>query len=190
MLIFKKMQSDPRFLTEINQIIKACTKSLTNNGKILLSGNGGSAADAQHIAGEFVSRFMFNRSALPAIALTTDSSVLTSISNDYGYEYVFERQVEALGSEGDIYIAYSTSGNSLNIVNSLKKAQKKKLLTVGMTGNNNGQMVDHCDFLIEVPSSCTPRIQEVHAIIGHYICEQVEINIFKFGCLFLLSNYF
>ena len=177
-LILEKLQADSEFLITLDNIITACTSTLREGGKILLAGNGGSAADAQHIAGEFVSKFNLERKGLAAIALTTDTSILTSISNDYGYSKVFERQIEALGCEGDVYIAYSTSGNSPNIINSLKKAQDKKIITVGMTGNRKGNMTHLCDFLIEVPSSSTPRIQEVHAAIGHHICENVEINIF------------
>ena len=176
--MLENMQADTHLLETIEAIVNCCTNCLASGNKLLLAGNGGSAADAQHIAGEYISRFMFDRPGLPAIALTTDTSVITSISNDYGYEYVFQRQIEALATSGDIFIAYSTSGNSSNIVKSLQKAQSKNVITVGMTGNTNGSMVDFCDYIIKIPSASTPRIQEGHAIIGHYICEQVEKNIF------------
>jgi len=141
-------------LLENNYIIKnledsanACIKSLKNNGKILLAGNGGSAADAQHIAGEFVGRFMFNRPPLRAIALTTDTSIMTAIVNDYGVEEMFSRQLDALGDPGDIFMAYSTSGSSPNIINALKKAKEKGLISIGLTGNKKGEMVNMCDYI-------------------------------------------
>lgn len=172
-------------LLENNYIIKnledsanACIKSFKNNGKILLAGNGGSAADAQHIAGEFVGRFMFNRPPLRAIALTTDTSIMTAIVNDYGIEEMFSRQLDALGDPGDIFIAYSTSGSSSNIISALKKSKEKGLISIGLTGNKKGEMVGLCDYILEVPSSETPRIQECHLLLGHTLCGIIEENLF------------
>jgi D-sedoheptulose 7-phosphate isomerase len=144
-----------------------------------LAGNGGSAADAQHIAGEFVSRFAFDRPGLPAVALTTDSSILTAIGNDYGYEKLFARQVQALGQKGDVFIAYSTSGKSPNILLALEEARSRGLVCVGLTGNRGGPMGEICHHLLEVPSSDTPKIQEGHLVLGHILCGLVENAIFK-----------
>ncbi len=160
-------------------IIQCCVTSLKAGNKILLAGNGGSAADAQHIAGEFVSRFAFDRPGLPAIALTTDTSILTAIGNDYGYESLFSRQIEALGRSGDILIAYSTSGNSPNILRALKTANDMDIITIGFTGNRNGSMNSYCRHLLAAPSAETPKIQECHLIIGHIICGAIERAIFK-----------
>lgn len=172
------MTKDSMLISTIESVAKLCIQSLNNKGKILLAGNGGSAADAQHIAGEFVSRFMFDRAGLAAIALTTDTSILTAVGNDYGYEKVFSRQIQALGNEGDIFIAYSTSGKSLNILSALKEAKTKGLICIGMTGNREQTFKDLCDFIIQIPSSETPHIQEGHLIVGHIICGLVEESIF------------
>jgi D-sedoheptulose 7-phosphate isomerase len=147
--------------------------------KTLIAGNGGSAADAQHIAAEFVSRFYFDRPALPSIALTTDTSALTAIGNDYGYEYLFSRQLEANGCSGDIYIAISTSGNSKNVLKSLESAKKLGIKTVGLTGRSGGKMKEMVDYCICVPSDETPRIQETHILIGHILCAAVEKELFE-----------
>ena len=147
--------------------------------KTLIAGNGGSAADAQHIAAEFVSRFYFDRPALASIALTTDTSALTAIGNDYGYELLFSRQIEANGSSGDIYIAISTSGNSKNVLKSLESAKKLGIKTVGLTGRSGGKMKDMVDYCICVPSDETPRIQETHILIGHILCAAVEKELFE-----------
>ena len=149
-----------------------------NKKKLLLAGNGGSAADAQHIAAELVNRFGFDRPGLNAIALTTDTSIITSIGNDSGFDHVFARQAHALGSEGDIFIALSTSGNSANLIEALKVCRAKKILTIGLTGETGGKMADMCDICIRVPSGDTPRIQEVHILIGHIICSIVEEELF------------
>ena len=172
------MIKDSVLISTIENVAKLCIHSLNNKGKILLAGNGGSAADAQHIAGEFVSRFMFDRPGLPAIALTTDTSILTAVGNDYGYEKVFSRQIQSLGNEGDIFIAYSTSGKSPNILAALKEAKTKGLKCIGMTGNQMGLLKDICDHTIEIPSSETPHIQEGHLIAGHIICGLIEEYIF------------
>lgn len=147
--------------------------------KTLIAGNGGSAADAQHIAAEFVSRFYFDRPALASIALTTDTSALTAIGNDYGYELLFSRQIEANGNAGDIYIAISTSGNSKNVLKSLESAKKLGIKTVGLTGRSGGKMKDMVDYCICVPSDETPRIQETHILVGHILCAAVEKELFE-----------
>ena len=159
-------------------VSESCVAALRSGNKILLAGNGGSAADAQHIAGELVSRFLFNRPGLPAVALTTDSSILTAIGNDYGYEKLFARQIQALGRPGDVFIAYSTSGNSPNILEALKEAEARGLTRIGMTGNRKGAMCALCEHLLEVPSPSTPRIQEGHLVLGHLLCELIEGEIF------------
>lgn len=162
----------------ISCAINSCVDVLNKGGKILLAGNGGSAADSQHIAAEFVSKFNFDRPGLAAIALTTDSSILTAIGNDYGYENCFSRQIEAIGNDGDVFIAYSTSGKSRNILKALEVAKAKNITTIGFTGNKMAGMEDLCDILIKAPSSKTSLIQECHAVIGHLICAQVEKAIF------------
>ena len=160
-----------------NEIIKA----YKNGNKTLIAGNGGSAADAQHIAGEFVSRFYFDRPGLASIALTTDTSILTAIGNDYGYEKLFSRQLQANGIKGDIFIGISTSGNSKNVVEALKYAKENGIITVGLTGQKGGLMKEMCDYCICMPSDETPRIQEGHILIGHIICAVVEEAIFGKG---------
>jgi len=152
-----------------------------NKNKTLIAGNGGSAADAQHIAGEFVSRFYFDRPGLASIALTTDTSMLTAIANDYGYERVFSRQIQANGVEGDVFIGISTSGNSENVIRALKECKEKGIITVGLTGKSGGLMMELCDYCICVPSNDTPRIQESHILIGHILCAVVEESIFGKG---------
>jgi len=173
------MLDDSALLESVEQAARACIHSLENGGKILLAGNGGSAADAQHIAGELVSRFLFDRPGLPAVALTTDTSILTAIGNDYGYERLFARQIQALGRPGDVFIAYSTSGNSPNICVALQEAQSRGMSTIGMTGNRKGVMNAHCDYLLEVPSSETPKIQEGHLVLGHVLCGLIEAALFE-----------
>lgn len=146
--------------------------------KVLLCGNGGSAADSQHIAAEFVSRFNFDRPALPAIALTTDSSALTAIGNDYGFERLFERQVQALGASGDVFIGISTSGNSVNIENAAIAATEKGMTTIGL-GGDGGQIWQHFNYVLRAPSNITARIQECHILFGHILCELVETELWK-----------
>ncbi|WP_417831313.1 D-sedoheptulose 7-phosphate isomerase [Terasakiella sp.] len=177
--ILNLMNDDQILKQKVDHAAQACIHALQNSGKILLAGNGGSAADAQHIAGELVSRFAFDRPGLAAIALTTDTSILTAIGNDYGYERLFARQVEALGVQGDVFIAYSTSGSSPNIIAALEEAKARDLTTIGLTGNRKGTMCDLCDILLEVPSADTPKIQEGHLLLGHTICGLVENTIFK-----------
>jgi D-sedoheptulose 7-phosphate isomerase len=146
--------------------------------KLLIAGNGGSAADAQHIAAEFVGQFNFDRPGLPALALTTDSSVMTSVSNDYGYDKVFRRQVEVHGAAGDVFLGISTSGNSANILEAAQAAQSRGLVTIGLTGQTGGKLHDLCDYCICVPSNDTPRVQEAHMLIGHTLCAMAELAIF------------
>jgi len=177
--VLSLMKSDTQILENTKAAAQACIKSLTSKGKILIAGNGGSAADAQHIAGEFVSRFNFDRPGLSAIALTTDTSILTAIGNDYGYQRLFARQVQALGHAGDVFIAYSTSGSSPNIVEALKEARDMGLVTIGLTGNRKGSMCELCNILLEIPSANTPKIQEGHLVLGHIICGIVEKIIFE-----------
>lgn len=151
-----------------------CIDCLKNGGKILIFGNGGSAADAQHIAAELVGRFKTNRKGLSAIALTTDSSALTSIGNDFGYDHIFDRQIEALANKGDIAIGISTSGTSPNVINALKVASKLSCTTIGFSGNNGGEMNKLCNVNLIAPANDTPRIQEMHIILGHTICYLID----------------
>ncbi|MES2447517.1 MAG: D-sedoheptulose 7-phosphate isomerase [Bacteroidota bacterium] len=153
---------------------KMITETLLNGGKILLAGNGGSAADAQHIAAELTGRYVKERKALPAIALTVDTSALTAISNDYGYESVFSRQIEALANPNDLFIGISTSGNSANILKSLASAKAIGCKTIGLSGRDGGKMNDLCDINIIIPDDVTARIQEMHILIGHIFCKSVD----------------
>ncbi len=172
------MLADEVLLARVQQAAQAAIRCVRDGGKVLIAGNGGSAADAQHIAGEFVSRFAFDRPGLAAIALTTDTSILTAIGNDYGYERLFARQVQALGRKGDIFIGYSTSGSSPNILRAFEEARAQGLYCIGFTGNRGGPMVELCDVCLEVPSSDTPKIQEGHLILGHILCGLVENAMF------------
>ena len=153
---------------------KLCIDALKNGKKILIFGNGGSAADAQHIAAELVGRYKTERKGLPAIALTTDTSALTSIGNDYGYDHVFDRQVEALANKGDMVIGISTGGSSNNVINALTLAKETGCKTIGFSGRDGGEMNDLCDVNLVVPSEDTPRIQEMHIFIGHTICHLID----------------
>ena len=175
----KLIVEDDEILNQIELAGKIIVDAYKNNKKVLLAGNGGSAADAQHIAGELVSKFLKDREPLNAMALTTNMSVLTAIGNDYSHEYVFEKQVQAYGSEGDVFIAISTSGNSENIIRAVQKAKTLKMKVIGLCGNNKCKMDDICDCLIKVPSSKTPIIQESQITIGHAICEIVENELFQ-----------
>ena len=160
-----------------NYIYTACvitSEAVTIGKKLLIFGNGGSAADAQHIAAELTGRYKTERRGLPAIALTTDTSALTAIGNDYGYDRVFQRQVEALANEGDVIIGISTSGNSKNVILALEEAKKLGCKTIGFSGKGGGEMNEVCDINLVVPSDNTPRIQEMHIMIGHIICQSVD----------------
>ncbi len=164
---------------EIIAAVNMIIEGYKAKGKVFLIGNGGSAADAQHIAAEFIGRFKLKRNGLPAIALTTDTSILTAVSNDYGYDMVFSRQLEALSKEGDVLIAITTSGTSTNILKAVEVARAKKVKVIGLTGGNGGKLKDASDVTIIVPSDNTPRIQEAHITIGHIICNLVEMEIFN-----------
>ncbi|MEC0227947.1 D-sedoheptulose 7-phosphate isomerase [Paenibacillus alba] len=179
--IKQKIAEDPQMIELIHTICIKAIEIYKNGKKTLIAGNGGSAADAQHIAGEFVSRFYFDRPGLASIALTTDSSILTAIGNDYGYERLFSRQIQANGNEGDMFIGISTSGNSVNIIKAFEECKLKGIITVGLTGASGGKMEALCDYCIKVPSDETPRIQEAHILIGHIICATVEQSIFGGG---------
>ena len=167
-----------RVIDSLTQAIEAgcdiIVTALQNGNKVLLAGNGGSAADAQHIAAELSGRFVKERAALPGIALTTDTSAITAIANDYGYHYVFARQVEAFAKPGDVFIGISTSGNSEGILNAFKTAQTYGCKTIGLSGRNGGKMTGLCDLNIVVPSETTARIQEMHILIGHIFCKAVD----------------
>jgi D-sedoheptulose 7-phosphate isomerase len=166
--------ADARFRTTIEAIAAVIAKALGGGGKLLLAGNGGSAADAQHLAAEFLSRFVSDRQPLPAIALTTDTSVLTAIGNDYGFDHVFERQVSGLARPSDVFLAISTSGRSRNILAALRAARAAKVATIGFTGKNPGEMASLCDQCLCVPSAETAIVQQIHIIAGHIICGLVE----------------
>jgi D-sedoheptulose 7-phosphate isomerase len=175
----KAILQSPDLLQNIEKAAGIVLEACKSGKKTLLAGNGGSAADAQHIAGEFVSRFYFDRPGIPSLALTTDTSVITAIGNDYGYEKIFSRQLQAMGNEGDIFIGITTSGNSPNILEALDECKKRKIITIGLTGMGGGKIADKCDLCIKVPSVETPRIQEAHILIGHIICCIVENELFS-----------
>ncbi|MBM3250190.1 MAG: D-sedoheptulose 7-phosphate isomerase [Candidatus Omnitrophica bacterium] len=161
-------------VSEILEIARAIIEALKKNGKVILFGNGGSAADSQHIAAEFVGRFKKDRTALAAVALTTNTSVLTSLANDYGYDVVFAKQIEALGQKNDVAIGISTSGKAKNVAAGIKQAKKMGIRTIALTGGDGGDLAKLADFSLIVPSLVTARVQEAHITIGHAICELVE----------------
>ena len=166
-------------LLKIVEIVEALTLALKRRNKILIFGNGGSAADAQHLAAEFVNRFMIERPPLAAMALSTDTSVITSIGNDYDFSEIFSKQIRALGQEGDVAWGISTSGNSPNVVKALETANKMKLVTIGLTGKDGGAIAGTVDYWLNFSSNSTPRIQEVHITAGHVICEMVDFKLFQ-----------
>lgn len=174
------LDSDP-LLDAIAAATDACVKAFRQKSKVLFCGNGGSAADAQHLAAELSGRFYFDRPPLFAEALHVNSSFTTAVSNDYGYDYVFARMVEAVGREGDILFALSTSGNSPNVLRAIEAARECGMSIIGMTGQSGGKMRERCDILLNAPSSDTPRIQECHMLMGHIICELVEKTLFTPG---------
>lgn len=173
---FQAMAASEVLADRLVAAVGLCTTALRGGGRLLFAGNGGSAADAQHWAGELVSRFYYDRPGLAAIALTTDSSILTAIGNDYGYDYVFARQVEALGQHGDVLLAISTSGRSANIRRAMVAARERGMRIIGFTGAAAGgvEMAALCDICFQVPSEATPRIQEGHEFIGHTLCALIE----------------
>ena len=168
-------------MTLIEEVSTRTIDIYKSGNKTLIAGNGGSAADAQHIAGEFVSKFYFDRPGLASLALTTDTSIITAIGNDYGYDKLFSRQIEANGVAGDMFIGISTSGNSANVLEALKACKEKGIITVGFTGETGGKMSELCDYCIKIPSPETPRVQEAHILIGHIICAVVEEALFGKG---------
>jgi D-sedoheptulose 7-phosphate isomerase len=171
----------PELLADIASAAALVGGALRGGGKLLLFGNGGSAADAQHIAGEFVGRFLADRRALPALALSVNTSVLTALANDYSFEVVFARQIEALGDSGDVAFGISTSGTSANVVAGLRAARERGLGTVALTGRSGGSMRELADACVRVPSDETPRIQEGHLVVAHILCETVEREIVDWG---------
>jgi D-sedoheptulose 7-phosphate isomerase len=176
--VIQKILEDELLLSNVEKIARTCVTALRSGHKILFVGNGGSAADSQHLAAELVSRLGYDRPAMAAIALTTDTSALTAIGNDYAFETIFSRQIEALGQPGDVLIAISTSGKSKNILKALETARTKKIVTVGFTGKAAPLMEEHCDLLLTVPSVETPKIQEGHIVLGHIICTLIEEDIY------------
>jgi D-sedoheptulose 7-phosphate isomerase len=166
-------------LGKIVQVVDVVTAALKSGCKILLFGNGGSAADAQHIAGEFVNRFLIERPPLPAIALTTDTSVMTSIGNDYDFSEIFSKQIRAIGQAGDIAWGMSTSGSSPNVVKAFEAAKKIGMITIGLTGKDGGEIAKMVDYSLNVSSGNTPRIQETHITLSHVICELVDVKLFQ-----------
>lgn len=173
-----KIASDDNFLLELEKIGNRMITALKLGRKILIAGNGGSAADAQHFAAELAGKFVHERKGLPAIALTANSSIVTAIGNDFGYEYVFSRQIEGLGQQGDTFIGISTSGNSLNLIHAMNSARENGLVTVGLLGKEGGQLKDHCDLKLIVPSDSTQHIQEAHIMIIHELCALID-NAFR-----------
>lgn len=172
------MAADEELLGRIEAVAHRCIEALRAGHKILFAGNGGSAADSQHLAGELVNRFYYDRPGVPAFALSTDTSVMTAIGNDYGYEHLFARQIEAVGASGDVFVGISTSGRSANILKAVQVARAKGLVTVGLTGRSGGDLAGLCDHCLRVPSESTPRIQEGHILIGHTLCQLIEAELF------------
>ena len=177
----EKILLDESLLKRTQEVAETIVKALQRGNRIYFCGNGGSAADAQHLAAEFSGRFYTDRKALPAEALHCNTSYLTAVANDYSYEVVYARLIEGIGTKGDVLVGLSTSGNSKNIIRAFEKAQEKGITTVGFTGATGGDMKSSSDFLINVPSSDTPRIQESHILIGHIICQIVEEKYFAKG---------
>ncbi len=170
----KSILNDAHLIDTIERAATAVVNAIKNGNKIIFCGNGGSAADSQHLAAELIGKFYFNRQPLPAVSLTVNTSIITAIGNDFGFDKVFARQLEGIGRTGDVLIGLSTSGNSENVVEAFRIAKKIGIKTVAFTGANGGVLKDFADILINVPSNDTPRIQEAHILIGHIICELVE----------------
>jgi D-sedoheptulose 7-phosphate isomerase len=174
----QKIYDNNELINTIELVVKKCIELYRGSNKTILAGNGGSAADAQHIAAELVGRYGFNRASIPSLALTTDTSNLTAIGNDYGFDKIFSRQLEGMGQAGDLFIGISTSGNSKNIINAFHTAKEKNIITVALTGRDGGEMAKLADFALVVPSDDTPRIQESHILIGHILCDLIEKGLF------------
>ena len=175
----QKLLQNDTIITEITKVVDLIVETFNNGNKLLFCGNGGSAADAQHLAAEFSGRYYLNRPPLHAEALHTDTSFMTAVSNDFSFDEVYARLIQGIGKQGDILIGMSTSGNSKNVIKALEEAKKKNIITIGFTGKANGNMKPYCDFLINIPSDDTPRIQECHLMLGHAICELVEKELFS-----------
>jgi D-sedoheptulose 7-phosphate isomerase len=172
------LMGDAHLIAQIDTVVKVITTAFQNGNSVYFAGNGGSAADAQHLAAEFSGRFYKDRKALPSEALHCNTSYLTAVANDYSYEVIYARLIEGITKPGDVLVGISTSGNSGNIVKAFEMAKTKQVVTIGFTGDKGGKMKEISDFLINVPSNDTPRIQESHILVGHIICELVESNIF------------
>jgi phosphoheptose isomerase len=175
----RSILNNPELLNEIELVTNLIVKAFQNGNKVLFCGNGGSAADAQHLAAEFSGRFYTDRQPLPSDALHCNTSYLTAVANDYGYDLVYSRMIRGIGREGDVLIGLSTSGNSVNIINAMNQAKEQGMVSVAFTGRSGGKMKDVCDHLINVPSDDTPRIQESHITVGHIICQLVEAQLFN-----------
>ncbi len=175
----QKLLNDPVLTGVIEKVTQVIAQAFANGNKVLFCGNGGSAADAQHLAAEFSGRFYTDRDPLPSEALHCNSSYMTAVANDYGYEFVYSRIVKGVGKPGDVLVGLSTSGNSVNIMNAMEEAKKIGMINVVLTGEGGGKLRGMCDYLINVPSNDTPRIQESHIMVGHIICELVESELFK-----------
>jgi D-sedoheptulose 7-phosphate isomerase len=175
----QQVLDSPALLDTIGLVTTEIARAFANGNKVLFCGNGGSAADAQHLAAEFSGRFYSDRDPLPSEALHCNTSFLTAVANDFGYELIYSRMVKAIGKQGDVLVGLSTSGNSANIINGLQQARELGMITVGFTGDTGGSMKAYSDYLINVPSSDTPRIQESHITIGHIICQLVEEQLFN-----------
>jgi D-sedoheptulose 7-phosphate isomerase len=174
-----KVLADEKLISTIQKITETIVEALKNNHRVYFCGNGGSAADAQHLAAEFSGRFYTDRDALPAEALHCNTSYLTAVANDYGYDVIYSRLIKGIGNKGDVLVGLSTSGNSKNILNAFETARQKGIITIGFTGYSGGNMKEICDYLVNVPSTDTPRIQESHIMIGHVICQLVEEKYFN-----------
>lgn len=175
----QQLLADEKLMSVVDECINIITTAFKNGNKVLFCGNGGSAADAQHLAAEFSGRFYIDRPALPAEALHCNTSYLTAVANDYSYDLIYARLLQGIGNKGDILIGLSTSGNSKNIIQAFEVAKQKGMISIGLTGSAGGAMKDIADHLLNMPSTDTPRIQECHMLIGHIICQLVEENLFK-----------
>ena len=175
----QELLQDDDIMVDIIKVADLIVEAFNNGNKLLFCGNGGSAADAQHLAAEFSGRYYLNRPPLHAEALHTDTSFMTAVSNDFSFDEVYARLIQGIGKQGDILIGMSTSGNSKNVIKALEEAKKKNIITIGFTGKANGNMKPCCDYLINIPSDDTPRIQECHLMLGHAICELVEKELFS-----------
>ena len=175
----QKLLQNDTIIVDITKVAELIVEAFNNGNKLLICGNGGSAADAQHLAAEFSGRYYLNRPPLHAEALHTNTSFMTAVSNDFSFDEVYARLIQGIGKQGDILIGMSTSGNSKNVIKALEEAKKKNIITIGFTGKANGNMKACCDYLINIPSDDTPRIQECHLMLGHAICELVEKELFS-----------